>query len=496
MVDLETLRATQFGAWVAENELDLLGNYFVETAQWQGILAGNVDVIYGPKGAGKSALYSLLIKSAALLRERGIVVVNAENPRGAPAFEYLDEDPPSTERDFISMWKLYFASLVAEAIYENGNRSGALGRVLSQLEDAGLRRGGLSLRVVLRNVSQYIKSLTRVESIEASETVDAGTGVPVLTQKITIREPNSAESHAGKVSIDSLLDTLEQSLAETGLSAWILLDRLDVAFNDNEALEENALRALFRAYRDLSDKPHLGLKIFLRSDIWQRITSQGFREASHITKTTNITWDKAGLVNLVIRRALANAALCKHYGANREEILESYSTQEAFFDRLFPPQIDLGERKPSTIDWMLTRVQDGTAQPAPRELIHLLNASLAVQIRKAERGESSDDGDVLLSRAALKEGLAEVSKVRLEQTIYAEYPNLKPFIELLREEKTAQSLESLAKLWNLGPEEAGAVASKLVKIGFFEAREPKTDPEFWVPFLYRSALDMVQGTAD
>ena len=103
MVGLSVLRSTKFGARVAEEELDALELYFVRTSQWQSIFDGDVDVIYGPKGSGKSALYSLLIKRTVELRERGIVIVNAENPRGTPAFKYLEEDPPSTERDFISM---------------------------------------------------------------------------------------------------------------------------------------------------------------------------------------------------------------------------------------------------------------------------------------------------------------------------------------------------------------------------------------------------------
>lgn len=36
----------------------------------------------------------------------------------------------------------------------------------------------------------------------------------------------------------------------------------------------------------------------------------------------------------------------------------------------------------------------------------------------------------------------------------------------------------------------------LTKVGFLEQRGDKQDPIFWVPFLYRDALDLVQGAAD
>lgn len=39
-------------------------------------------------------------------------------------------------------------------------------------------------------------------------------------------------------------------------------------------------------------------------------------------------------------------------------------------------------------------------------------------------------------------------------------------------------------------------AEQLVEVGFFERRGSKDRPVFWVPFLYRDALDMIQGPAD
>jgi hypothetical protein len=34
-----------------------------------------------------------------------------------------------------------------------------------------------------------------------------------------------------------------------------------------------------------------------------------------------------------------------------------------------------------------------------------------------------------------------------------------------------------------------------VDIGFFELRGTKQEPVYWVPFLYRDALNLVQGEA-
>jgi hypothetical protein len=39
------------------------------------------------------------------------------------------------------------------------------------------------------------------------------------------------------------------------------------------------------------------------------------------------------------------------------------------------------------------------------------------------------------------------------------------------------------------------VVEELVRVGFFELRGTKAKPVYWVPFLYRDALNLVQGEA-
>ena len=84
----------------------------------------------------------------------------------------------------------------------------------------------------------------------------------------------------------------------------------------------------------------------------------------------------------------------------------------------------------------------------------------------------------------------------MEQTIYAEYSDLKPWIQTLEGEKTEQTAATLASLWDISVEEAGARAQRLVEIGFFEQLGAKNLPRYKVPFLYRDYLNLVQGKAD
>jgi hypothetical protein len=492
------LRDTSFGHRVAEEEIDDLASYFVETDHWLRLYRGDIDVVYGQKGSGKSALYALLLSKAGDFLDRNILLVPAENPRGAPAFRDLLLDPPASERELVNLWKLYFACLLHGLLAEYEINNDATGQLGAALQREGLVRGALSLAGILSVVVDYVRRALRPQSVEGAVELDPATQLPTGFQgKIVFSEPAKGAADPELRSVDGLLALANSALSDSKLNAWILLDRLDIAFSENAELEANALRALFRVYLDLLALPQVRLKIFLRSDIWSRITSTGFREASHVTRHLTIAWNRNSLLNLVVRRALHNPAICKAYAVTDTVAGTNVGEQERFFYRVFPAQVDVGPNKPTTLDWLLSRTRDGLKVNAPRELIHFLNCLRDVQVKRFELGADPEpENEHLFARVAFKEAFPEVSRVRLEQTLYAEHPELTEWLKKLRGEKTLQTPETLARVWGISTADAMARATALVEIGFFEQQGTKQEPQYWVPFLYREALDLVQGTAE
>jgi hypothetical protein len=494
---IAALTDLSFGQRVAEEEISELGRYFVQTDQWQQLLAGDADVVYGPKGAGKSALYATLIRSDDELTRRGILLIAGENPRGTPVFKDLVDDPPTSEQEFRNLWKLYFLQLIGERFREQQLDGAEAREFVGKLEESQLLPKGGGLRGFVRAAIDYVRHFSSPAGISGTVALDPITGMPAgLTGKITFREPSALAKAAGAVSADRLFALADEALVRVGRVVWILLDRLDVAFVDSQDLEQNALRALFMVYSDLRNYDSIAPKIFLRTDIWERITAGGFREASHITRALTISWDEASLLNLVVRRILQSSFLVDHYSLMPDQVLGDVEQQIALFYRVFPAQVDVGTRRPTTFDWVQSRTRDGTGNTAPRELIHLLSEARAVQMKKFERGESLPSGEQLISGQTLKEALIEVSRVRVQQTLFAEYPKVRPYIQKLRGAKTQQSVETLTSIWGETPDHTLEVATLLTEVGFFERRGTRERPEFWVPFLYRDALDMSQGTAE
>ena len=492
---LEVLRSLSFGAQVAEEETNELAEYFVETDQWLRIFGGEVDVIRGHKGAGKSAIYLLLAARDNQLFDKNILLVNAEKPRGTPVFKDLVTEPPASEAEFVGLWKLYIGVLIAQRIKTFDVKGAAAERLYNSLQEQGLLEE-TELSRIFRLVKEYARRWLS-PTVEAELKFDPHTGLATgVSGKITPGEPTSELRAKGYLSVDALLELANSALGSVRWHLWVLLDRLDVAFAETHNLERNALRALFRVYLDMAGYDWIKLKIFLRSDIWSRIVEGGFREASHITRVATLDWTPEALLNLVIRRLLKNKSLVQTFSIDTKAVLRDFQAQNEIFYRFFPEQVEQGSRKPKTFDWMVSRCADGSGETAPRELIHLLIALRQKEIDRLERGEAPPEGDQLFDRTVFKAALPTVSEARLVQNLYAEYPDLKPYLSKLAGEKTEQTIESLASIWNLDEENTQKIIDNVISVGFFERREVKGRTTYWVPFVFRDALGMSQGLAE
>jgi hypothetical protein len=460
------------------------------------MISGNIDVVYGPKGSGKSALYTLINKKDGDLFDEGILLANAENVRGATVFRTIVASPPPSELSFVYLWKIYSLTIIARALRDYDIQNSKARSLISVLEKAGLLPTASSLSILFRAVTDYFRGWINrdVKAVEYAVNIDSATGSPTVTRK-TEFAAKTEEQNLSDIPVEELFEIANTALEEESLSIWLLFDRLDVAFADSLELERNALRALFRAYNDVKAYEFIKFKIFVRDDIWRRITSDGFTEASHITKSVHIKWTEESLLNLVILRLLSNDALNEYLDIVPDEIKGDYNKQFELFYKIVPQKIDTG-KNPDTFKWILSRTTDSSNNSVPREVIHMMDEAKSLQIKKIERGGEEPDSKILLDRSSFKEALPTISKVRFEQTLLAEYPQMRQYVMKLSDEKSEQTLMSLEKLWNTEEEETRNIARRLSEIGFFETRGAKADPTYWVPFLYRSALGLIQGKAD
>lgn len=492
MSKIELLKGLNFGSSTAEEERDRLSEYFVKTNAFQGLVNDQYDFVLGEKGSGKSALFLLLQdKKLDLLIRNNTRLISAENPRGEAVFKNLATDPPASERELELIWRTYFLVLIARFLVSTKNRSRDAKSVIEAITSAGLMDKGVApLSLILKSVRDFVR---RIMSSEVSVSIDPSSGAVTFGGRLGDLR---GEENYGDTSlyIGILLASCENALKGVSTKIWILLDRLDVAFEESEILEKNALRALLKCYLNMKSLDSIKLKVFLRSDIFDKITDGGFREASHITRVLQLTWSRDSIQNIIIRRAISNRGLIDFYKVDKIKTEASIDMQTELFNRIFPTQVESGLKKSKTIDWIIKRITDGKGRYGPREAINFINSLVRIQVDKLQIGSKEPDSDSLFDRSIFKDAFREVSNTRCTTVLYAEYPSLRRYIESLRDKKSSLSLGYLASLWKKEIDEAEKIAVELVKIGFFDRKENLKDGNISIPFLYRPALAIKQGT--
>ncbi len=484
---IDILKQIDLGDSVAENEQDQIVNYFVKTEAWEMVSKGQVDIIYGGKGTGKSALYLLLMQQREKMKEVGIHLIAGEEVAEAPVFRTLNDDERKlTENEFRNLWKAYILTLVGNYAKNNLSQISGLSKIISLLEDEGF----IPVTGLKRVFKVAYDKITR-----SQYTLEMPEG---MKYTIVLGETTLEEDQAGKISAKEMLSQIDQILAASNIEIWILFDRLDVAFTDPE-VESPALRALFRVYRDFASFKSIKLKIFLRDDIWDRITREtGFREQSHITRTYTIRWNKDSLRHLILNRFYNNQVIEEYAGLPKDRVLGHENAQKFVFDLIFQKQIEPGPKQLETLEWILSRIQDGKQNPAPREVIHLIKAAREQQVRIEEvGGTGSQPAGILLSENALKQALDDVSRQKVN-TIWSEYPELRKYVEAFEGVKTGHTHETLKKLFEsqgLPIDDLSKFIKQLVDIGFFREKRGVDLMKYWIPFIFRPYLSMIHGAA-
>jgi len=498
---LELLRQLSFGETVAEAEIDHLHRYFARTALWTDLQDGRFDITLGPKGSGKSALYLLLARESASAEEAGRYIIKGENLHDTPVFSQLAENPLPNETSYDGLWKLYILTLAIGHLHAKKVQLPSLKTTREHLVEAGLLRakGPLSIRRALSSIRTYLSRLIP-QAIEGGIQLDPITLMPSgVKGRIILAEPSDEQRDLGIVSVDELMRALAVDLEGAGLCTWILLDRLDEAFVTNRSpesrrREELAITALLREYTRLISVSSIGLKIFVRSDIWDVVLRNGLPGADHITRKRYITWDKRALLHLAAKRIVENRVLLSRLNMEKTSVLSSDERQSSLFHSVFPAHIDSSSLTQTTFDWILAHIRDGRGYMAPRDLVGIMNEARVAEIHSLEIGEDRlpEDLQALISPVSIREAMALVSEQHLIFTLINEYPETRGWIESLRDGNAILAHADFTQVWGVEMDEVEKRVRLLAEIGLLQTETLSTsgEPVYSVPLLYRPALGM------
>lgn len=482
----DAVQRLNLGNSVAEFD-EALSKYFVETEPFRALILNRADILAGDKGTGKTAIFRVLRQRYTSIPEmKGVEVIPGFNPTGNPVFQRLAQEQLLTEGQYVSLWKAFVLSLVGNwllAIF-GSDASASIRRLDEMLRRTGLRSEDDAAATIFSRLLNTVRRIFNPKSAEVQFTFSES-GIPIVIPKV---EFGSAKDEKSSTIIphEDALRLLNESLKEMGVTVWVVLDRLDEAFQGFPAVEVPALRALFRTYLDLLEFDQLRLKLFVRRDLFRKVTKGGFVNLTHVNaRKVEIIWDEDDLLNLLCQRFRENGDFLKMIGI-------ADGSNKQIFDAIFPAQIDAGERKPTSWNWLMARIRDGNNIKPPRNLIDLVIKAREAQLRREEReARNFEKGVPVLEADSIRRALTRLSIDRVEDTLLAEAGDAAELIEKFRGAKSEYDLNSLADLLNVKADEALTVAKPLIDIGFLE----QVGENYKVPLLYRDGLEISQGKA-
>lgn len=300
------LAELSIGDAIAENEFQTLGEYYLRTDQYGRASRGEVNLVVGRKGAGKTALFSQLrnekrsnVRNIVVdLKPEGYQLIRlkedvldylAEGARThliTALFEYvlyleicyklLEKDKSKYMRDN----RLYDPYLRLQEVYQSG--------------DAG--EGDFSERLL--SISRSLVDAFKTRFGNAKEQRLTSAQVTELVHKHNIREVREALSH----------------YLEFKDSVWVLFDNLDKGWSAHGLSDEDVtiLRCLIDAARKVqrqmqADDHDFHCVVFVRNDVYQLLVeaSADYGKESRAV----LDWQDPDLLREMLRRRLVHGVL-------------------------------------------------------------------------------------------------------------------------------------------------------------------------------------------
>lgn len=306
VLDLPTtglLASLTFGDPMAENEFQTLASYFLETDQYQRTLRGEVNLVVGRKGTGKTALFSQVRDR--VRRNKKNIVVDLK-PEGYQLLKLKDDvfgylAQGAKEHLVVAFWEYLLCLEVAYKLLEKDkerhHRDHRLTEPYRRLaaayhQESGDSTGDFSERLHElsdRISGQYLSAHARASNVHLS------------TGEVT----RLIHQHDLRVLSQSLSEYL--ALKE---STWVLFDNLDRGWSPSGLTSDDILivRSLIDAGRKIQrDMQRGGLDfhcvIFLRNDVYQLLMQKTADFGKEIR--TSLDWTDPDLLRDLLRARLS-----------------------------------------------------------------------------------------------------------------------------------------------------------------------------------------------
>ena len=477
------LNAFDLGSSTAEND-PLLEEAKIETQEFYDLFFNDrIDIIKGIKGSGKTALYRLFyfLKEFSIENKQLHCIFGVETT-GDPVFRLFNTEFAKYDAvQFENFWSIYFILLVAKYINDNESIKKTLGSDVKVINDIisnmgiKIKKYEYSLKDSINIIQKLIGAVTVTTSISPS---DNATQI-VSNSSISFDLKKMDELKVKPLYISEFRDRIASILYKYKIKIWLLLDRLDEVFPHHSNEEKYGLIGLLKSSYNFNC-PELRIKIFIRDDIIDFISEDGFTALTHVFDrcSNTMNWSKDQVLQLIVLRISAIEGIRNYYSIEKEK-LESGFYREHVFNKVFPSKIG----KTPTIDWLYSNCGDANGVVTPRDIIDFFNFAKNEQVKAFK--VNPKEQEYLITENHLKMALQLLSKHKRVIFLKAEFPQLKSTLLKFEGGFSEYDVDSIKFLFG---DEYLRVIDDLKSIGFMRYNH-KTGT-YKIPVLWRKGFNI------
>jgi MinD-like ATPase involved in chromosome partitioning or flagellar assembly len=418
---IKSLNFPEVNAADPQQDLSLL---FQRTADFERFLDDTNCLVRGRKGTGKTALYWLLLKHYRVAQQLAhgrldnTICLSGhgrfhESRPSRTEFQVIHKGLQNKQGSWESFWRAYLLfRVVKEGKFnfpkgEKGKKFAEVKRIIGSLPG---------------DVWQYEHSQQLLHLAS---------------------DPNLL------LIIKDALDVLDSQIQEKSQKLWLLYDDLDEDFPERNDVRQQALAGLLQMLQacDARRIKAIRFKIFLREDIWNRLT---FDNKSHFNgRDILLQWNRVDFLRLALRQAIQSKQF-KNLVDQVSPVESIDDASEEAVDKaleiLWGSRRRKGTKAKYVTRWVYERLTDSSNTTYPRSLSLLLKGAKEQELTYEGQSSKQVPTDRLLRATSLEEGLKKASEERC-QAVREEYPNLVPFFDALRGVQALPSKEELEAVW-------------------------------------------------
>lgn len=469
---IESLQFPEVNAADQRQDLSLL---FQRTTDFARFLDDTTCLIRGRKGTGKTALYWLFLQHKSLAQK--LAPGRLDNTIFVSAHGRFQKNRPSREEFQFIHQNLQPNSGTWEAFW----------------------RAYLLLRCHQENVLKFPKGKKAAKFRELREIINDLPKERWQSESTSALLELSTNSNL-RLLVKDAIDILNEEAKNNSQKLWFLYDDLDEDFSEAGQLRQQALTGLFQLVQscDANRLTEIRFKIFLREDIWSRLS---FDNKSHFTgRDIILQWTKIDFLRLALRQVIQSKNFKDLVDRSSPIAVESIdqASEEAIdkaLELLWGSRRRGGNRAKNVSRWVYEKLTDSGGTTFPRSLSIFLKGAKEQELNYKGLSLSKLRTDRLLQGKSLEFGLKKASEKRCEE-IKEEYPNLTKFFDALKGKLAFLSKEQLQEVWQDSARDIAGFedfVSFLREIGIIEWREK--EKRYKVADIYVYGFEMVRQGA-